>query len=58
MGMLCKVLEVWPKNCFYDELKCVWDMCNAVDLVMCLYLLLFCQELFTVAHCCLVLLVM
>ena len=34
MGMLRKVEEVLKKNSFYNELKCVWDMHSADDLVM------------------------
>ena len=34
--MLHKVEEVWRKDCFYDQLKCVWDMHSADDLFMCL----------------------
>ena len=33
--MLCKVEKFWKKNrIFYDELKCVWDMYYAVEIVM------------------------
>ena len=36
MGMLHRVINVFEKLSFYDELKGVWDVNTSGDLVMCM----------------------